>query len=457
MLKKMSAGFILFTLMLVVALPVWSLGAKDFKGMDIVVGNYYLDYDVQKGSSQWPGGKPRNEVDELGLEWRKQIQKDYNFTMKEKQIADWGQMLQIVVTSIMAKKPAAHAFWLQPDWAMTLYRRGLIYPISDTKVVNFKTATPIVGKQVPYDQSIQNIFTYNKKFYAINPQGVGTSQHSAGVFFNKRLLREAGVNPDLPYDLQKSGGWTWDAFFDLCKKLTRDINNNGRIDTYAMPMDLSTEMLDVVVFSNGGEYVGKDASGKFYNATNKPEFLEALNFCRKLKDEGVMMPRPDGANWEWYFPMFHDGRVAMMLEPEWRVNNLSTMKDDWGYVLFPKGPRMKDYRFPNDENVLVIPSTFTPDEVDKILFAINLWYMPVSDNWKAPLYALYRDRRAVDETHAMIRDPKYSAFRNHIMIPGLERGNIAWEMWWFDGDPAQLVESVSQSWNALIDDANAIK
>ncbi len=71
--------------------------------------------------------------------------------------------------------------------------------------------------------------------------------------------------------------------------------------------------------------------------------------------------------------------------------------------------------------------------------------------------ANYRDSRAVDETVAMIRDPKYSVWKNFLFIAGLERGDIAWQMWWHEGDPAELVEAVSQSWNALIADTNGIK
>jgi ABC-type glycerol-3-phosphate transport system substrate-binding protein len=51
------------------------------------------------------------------------------------------------------------------------------------------------------------------------------------LFFNKRLFREAGLDPNLPYDMQKAGTWTWSAFIDVCKKLTRDTNNDGRMDT----------------------------------------------------------------------------------------------------------------------------------------------------------------------------------------------------------------------------------
>jgi ABC-type glycerol-3-phosphate transport system substrate-binding protein len=447
MLKKMGAGFILFTLMFVLALPVWAGPGADLKGQDIVIGNWWEDYDV----NTW---KPRNEVEELELEWRKKIQKERGFRMRTIQVAGWGGMLEEATTTIMAGKPSAHAYWLQPDWAMALHRQKLLYPVSDSKAVNFTTTQAVVGKQNPYNQDVQALFTFGGKFYAFNPQGYGGSQHGAGVYFNKRLFREAGLDPDTPYNMQKDGTWNWANFLDICKKLTRDTRNRGRVDTYAMPADLSTEILDQIVYSNGANYISRDRAGKFGNATNTPAFMEALQFAIRLKNEGVMMPKPENANWDWYWPAFHDGQVAMMMEPEWRRGQMRDMADDWGFVLFPKGPRLNDYRFPTDENVLVIPATYTAKEVDQILTAIDLWYMPVSNDWKTGLYPNFRDRRAVDETMALIRGPKNGSFRNYIMIPGFNRGELAWEMWWFDGEPAQLVEQVSQNWNALISDAN---
>jgi ABC-type glycerol-3-phosphate transport system substrate-binding protein len=446
MLKKIGTGLFLFTLTLVLVLPVFAGGGTDLKGSTIVLGNFWEDYDV----STW---KPRNEVEELELEWRKKIQKDNGFTMRTKQVAGWGEMLDTIVTSVMAGRPAAHAFWVTPDWAMALYKQGLLYPVSDSKVVDLKKSTPITGKQVAYNQDVATLFTFGGKQYAIGI-GYGDSQHGAGIYFNKRLFREAGLDPNTPYDMQKAGTWTWANFIDICKKLTRDRNNTGRIDTYAMPADLSTEVLDQIVFSNGANYVTKNAQGQFVNATNRPEFIESLQFARRLLTEGVMMPRPEDSSWDWYWPMFHDGHVAMMMEPEWRRGQMRDMTDDWGFVLFPKGPKVRDYRFPNDENVLVIPSTYKAAEVDKIIAGTNLWYMPVTDDWKTGMYPNFRDRRAVDETMALIRGGKNASFRNYIMIPGLNRGDIAWQMWWYDGEPAQLVESVSQNWNALIAEAN---
>jgi len=425
------------------------------KGMNIVIGNYWADYDTTKTppTAQWKN----SSSDNLTLNWRKKIQSDFGFKMQDKMVASWNEMPQIAMTSIMAKRPAADVFVLQSDWAMTLYRQGLLYPISDSKGIELSTK----NKVVEVNQMINQLFNLpdpskpsSRKTYAFQI-GYGGSLHGQVIFFNKRLFREAGLSENEPYDLQKKNEWTWPKFLEICQKLTRDTNNDGIPDTYATTADLSTEILDIFVAGNNSEYVRKDAkTGKLVNNTSAPEFLEALNFAIQLQNARVMMPKPQGAAWDWYKPMFNDGRVAMRLEQEYVRQDIANMTDDWGMVLPPKGPRAKEYVVFTDENVMVIPNTKTKEEVEAILWAVQAWNAPLETRWQDALRQVFRDDRVVEETMKIIRDPKNQKFRNHILVPGLNRGGIAWEMWYYEGTAQQLVETVSQSWNNLIMDAN---
>ncbi|MDR0472608.1 MAG: extracellular solute-binding protein [Treponema sp.] len=449
-MKMVKLTECILALMLITAFPAWTMGGKDdvsLKGMDIVIGNWWADFDVNTT-------KATNDAEEKLIEYRAKIQKQYGFQMRQKNIGSYTQMAQLAATSIMAGKPAAQVFVLEPAWALTLYNQKLLFPVSDSKAVNFKDSKPVEWNRGAIDS-----FTFNGKAYAF-AIGHNTYHHANGVFFNKRLLMEAGINPNTPYDMQKAGTWTWNAFLDICKKLTRDKNNTGIINTYAMAADPSWDVLDAIIASNGARYVDRNASGKFVNATSRPEFLQALQFAIRLKTEGVLMPRPENANWDWYKPMFLDGKVAMLIGQQYVAKDLKDMKDDWGFVLFPKGPLVNDYRYSTDENVMVIPSIYSPAEVDKILYAVQLWETPIDNDpnaWKDEHYSIYRDIRAVDETLALIQKPQNGLINYHVYIPGLNRGDIAWAMWWWEGDPAQLIESVSQSWNTIISDANGIK
>ncbi|MCL2175216.1 MAG: extracellular solute-binding protein [Treponema sp.] len=414
------------------------------KGMNIVIGNWWNNYDPA-------AFRPRNDLEERQLEHHKWLLQEYEFSMQDKNIGGWGEISQLATTSIMAGKPAATIFRLQADWALALYRQNLLYPVSNSKAVDWNAVKPI-----EWNRHVANAFTFDNKTYAFTV-GYGSSGSAAAVFWNKRLFREAGLDPNLLYDLQKNGTWTWDKYLEICKQLTRDINNDGIIDTYAMPCDFSVDILDALVAGNAAMFVDRDASGKLVNATNRPEFIEAIRFYMRLKEEGVMKPKPEGIHWDWFVSEFIDGNVAMRIAPQHSISDMRTMRDDWGIVLPPKGPRAKNYVVFSSENVMVIPSRgYTDEQVDAILWAIQAWAVPLDDDWRINQYANFRDRRAVDETMTMIRDQSLWQWRYHTQVPGFSTGGIAWELWWHEGEPAQLVESVSQSWNALINDANGL-
>jgi ABC-type glycerol-3-phosphate transport system substrate-binding protein len=413
--------------------------------MDIVIGNWWADYDTAVY-------KPDSEEAERTLRWRREIQRDYNFTMREANLASWGQMQELVSTSIMAGEPAARIFALQPDWAMALCGHGLFYPASDCPGVDFSD-TSVVN----WNQNTREAFTFDGKTYAFSV-GYGASSRAVGLYFNKRLFEEAGIDGDLPYDLQKEGGWTWDVFLGLCRRLTRDTDNDGRIDTYALAA-FSSDTLFAIMGSNGAQYVDKDSSGKLVNATGRAEFLQALQFGGRLSMEGVLMPQPEDSEWDWFVDAFREGRAAMRVAGQYAAGELRDMADDWGFVLFPKGPRSSNYAALVDENVFVIPSVFSPEDADNILFAYSLWMTPAPGNedpdmWKAGQYPIYRDRRAVDETLSMLRDPAFTRMAYHMLVPGFRPGDIAWNMWNGEYDPARLVESVSRSYDDIINRAN---
>ncbi|MDR1836552.1 MAG: extracellular solute-binding protein [Treponema sp.] len=457
--KKILIVCIVLLSLLICTMPVFSQQVprassaiqRTLRGMNIIIGNWWSDYNVNTRTTS-------NDSEERELDYRRRLLREYNFTLQEKQVAGWGEMPQVAATSIMAGRPVASVFVLQPDWALTLYRQNLLYPVGKSRAVNWTATTPI-----EWNRSVTQAFTFtqgrNTYAYAF-ANGYGGSMHAAVVFWNKRLYREAGLDPNLPYDLQRAGTWTWDRFFEISKQLTRDVNNDGIIDYYAMPRDLSTEILDALVSSNGANYVDRDArTGRLVNATGRPEFAEAINFFMRLKNEGVLMDRPDGSNWDWHMPAFVDGKAAMLIDNQYKATgDLRSMRDEWGMVLPPKGPRSRNYVVFSDENVMVIPAEgFTDAQVDAILWAVQSWQTPVDTDWKIGQYPNYRDRRAVDETVALIRNQSLWKWKYHLHVPGLNRGQgLAWDLWFHDGDPAQLTEAISQTWNALIADANGL-
>jgi ABC-type glycerol-3-phosphate transport system substrate-binding protein len=417
---------------------------KGLKGAVVQIGHGWGAFDTETYQAS-------SEAEEQQLGLRKKIQSDNGITIREVEVSGYGEYLQEVNNRIIAGNKEISAYILQPDWAYTLYKQGLLYPVSDSSV-NITNTVPVQGEKTAYMEIMAKLFTFDGKQYAFAPGTAAGGWHGNGIYFNKRLLSEAGLDPNLPYDMQKNGTWTWDNFLTFAKQLTRDIDNDGIVDIYA---GADNNSLGMFVISNYAEFVGRDDHGRFTNATNTPGFIEALQFYKKMIDEGVLNQTPEAAAWDWHCSAFFAGKVAFIMDAEWRKGQFGEMIDDWGFVFPPKGPRAADYRVGYTPSVHIVPAIFSPQEVDVILTAVDLWNIPISggDDWKQGHYNFYRDRRAVDETLTMMGDPHYLVFLNEAMIPGLQIGDFAWAVRDMN-DPSQLIETNSQYWDILISEAN---
>lgn len=416
---------------------------RDLGGMEIVIGNWWGDWSTDTA-------EPATAADEATLDWRIEIQEKYNFKMREANIGGWGEFQEIASTSILSGTPAASMFIVPAGWFMAFQSQGLFYPVSDLPSVDFTNPDPLAWNQ----EQIKAV-TFGGKAYGFSV-GYGEGE---GMFFNKRLLEEAGISPEAPYDMQKDGTWTWDNFLEMCKKVTRDVDNDGNIDIYALATTAG-DIQNGAVWSNMAKYVDKDDSGKFFNASNTPEFLQALQFAQRLNNEKVLMKQPEGSNWDWYTQEFYSGKSVFWPAPTWQTGNVkNNLADDWGFVMFPKGPNSTDYFNATSDSFLCIPSTFTAEEADNIMFAYQLWARPIEgyddpEAWKIGAYQNYNDARAVDETLAMMHGGKNSVIAYHNFITNFNMWDIAGKIWEDGADPAQLIEEVGPNWNTLIDDIN---
>jgi len=92
-------------LAIIAAFPAWSQNKANVKGMDVIIGNWWGDWDVNTY-------KPQNEVSERLLAQRIKLLKENGVTIKEKAISDWNGMQQKAVVSTMIGKPEAQVFLL---------------------------------------------------------------------------------------------------------------------------------------------------------------------------------------------------------------------------------------------------------------------------------------------------------------------------------------------------------
>ena len=412
----------------------------DLGGMEIIIRDWW------SGDPQ----EPANDYEEALQEYRDWAQETYNFTIKQQAISDWGSTPADFVDYATTGGDENYLFTLRADPAITsAMANGLMYDLSTLDCLDF-------SKEKFQRNLLHEQFSKDGHIYAMY---AGFSEPRTGVYFNKRLLTEAGVDPETIYDMQAEGTWTWDAFEELMSKVQRDVDNDGVIDVYGMTLN-EGNMTTQAIFSNGGDIVGKDSSGYTYDLES-PETLEALEWTVDMFTK-YDLPDPEGAEWDYYKEAFINGQAAFMPEDEYAGtpgNFLEDMEDEVGFVMFPKGPKGSDYINVWTNNPIAIPACYDADKAWKLAFAWDLYtnqpegYEDYNGNISTARNGLF-DSRAVDETITMMTQPEHGTIAFHGMIPNMDIGpDFIWNI-----TPgcvvSEQVEAIRDTWKAYIDDAN---
>ena len=414
----------------------------DLGGMEVIIRDW------------WSGdpAEPANDYEEARDEWREWIQETYNFTIKQTAISDWGSTPQDFVDYVTTGgDDNNYVFVLRNDPAIVSgMANGLMYDLSTLDCLDFNA------------DKFQKNLTHEmySKGSAIYAMFAGPSEARTGVYFNKRLLTEAGIDPESIYDMQADGSWTWDKFDELMGQCQRDTDNDGVDDVYGLTLNESV-MTNMAVFSNNGSYIAKDADGKYVYNLEAPETQEALEWVVDMYTK-YDNHDPEGAEWDYYKEEFVNGNAAWMCEDEYAGtpgNFLADMEDEVGFVMFPKGPQASTYLNVWSNNPASIPACYDADRAWKIAFAYNLYtdepagYEDYNGYLSTARQGVF-DSRAVDETITMMSEPAHGTVAYHDIIPNLQSGP---ELTWSiapNADVAALTEAIAGTWKAYVDEAN---
>ena len=413
----------------------------DLGGMEIIICDWW--------SSDWHENEPTTQTEEDTRAYREWIEETYNFTIKQVAATTWGDS-PTDFTNIATTGSEENYIWILRAGAyLQPMNAGLFYDLATLDCLDFTDEK--------WNTIVKDLTTSGESIYAMRPE---PAEARKGIFFNKRLLTEAGVDPESIYDMQAAGTWTWAAFEELLAKLHRDTDNDGIVDKYAM-MSFSSHMLPAALVSNGVGFVMVDEDGKYYNAAETDAFLEAANWVTELVKK-YEMTAPEGAEWNYFESAFINGEVAIQCHEEYFSGSLANMEDDYGFVMFPKGPQADGYKWAPTDNVWVIPANYDADRAWKIAFAFDLFTDNTpgygeSEDWKLGFYGKYRDDRAVDETIAMMRTNETQFVWYTDLISGYDLGSqYIWSVYGTSpsATPAEKAEEMRATWQAYIDEAN---
>ncbi len=157
-----------------------------------------------------------------------------------------------------------------------------------------------------YLESIIEQGTYDGKLYAL-----GAMESSVGLYYNKEILKEAGV------EIPAAGHpWTHSEFLNILEKVKPVVEKKkGYALDMTFPVGETTIYFYAPFFwSNGGNLVddtGLNVDGIF----NMTENIETIEYFKKLLDRGYMSKVPVES-------LFESGRAAFKFDGAWEVNNI---------------------------------------------------------------------------------------------------------------------------------------
>ena len=244
----------------------------------------------------------------------------------------------------------------------------------------------------------------------------------------------------------------------LFEETQYNTNNDGVIDIYGTTQN-NGNLVNECVWSNGGSYIGKDADGKFVYRLEDPETVEGLQFALDCLNNYSATYGED-AQWDAYKEGYLNGKAVFLPDDAYNGtpgNMLQDMKDDFGFVCFPKGPKAKDYVNCWSNNPIVIPGCYDKDKAWKLAFAWRVWNSDVPgyenyEGWKSNYYSGMRDTRSVDETLEILRTHGMIDYSG--VVPNVSVGSdFVWSVA-PGADLTSIIEGIRDTWKTYIDDAN---
>lgn len=148
--------------------------------------------------------------------------------------------------------------------------------------------------------------------------------NNTAIFYRPTLFKKAGILK-LPE--------TWEELREAAKKLTQDLNGDGRTDQYGMFLSLGKGEWTVFawlpfIFSAGGELLQQGQP----NLVN-PGAITALQFGSKLVKEGLAILSAPERGYE--LDNFLAGKAAMQVTGPWTLGQLRQTGVDYGVFPIP--------------------------------------------------------------------------------------------------------------------------
>ena len=272
------------------------------------------------------------------------------------------QLPKIFAATVSGEAP--DMLWFTAQLTGELAKLGALFPLE-----NWLDNSPLKSE---IDPTMFSSMELNGHIYSIP-----FATNNAAIFYRPSLFAEAGIT-ETPT--------TWQEFKLAAKKLTKDTDNDGRIDQHGIFLSLGKGEWTVFVwlpfiYSAGGNLL-VDQKPNLVNEGN----IKALELGADLvANKWAILSAPERG---YEMDNFIAGRVAMQVTGPWTLGQLATT--DIEYDVFPIPPAEKPAAVIGGENLFLFKSNQAREEASKRFFeyvlseefqtnwALKTGYLPIN-------------------------------------------------------------------------------
>lgn len=207
------------------------------------------------------------------------------------QVLDWNSYWTLLEAGATGGD-MPDVFWMHSNEAVKYMSNDILLDITD------KVNSSSKLEMDKFPQDLKDMYTYDGKIYAV-PKDMDT----IAMWYNKTMFDEAGI--DYPTE-----DWTWDEFYDIAKKLTKD---DGSQYGFAMNPSNEQDTWMNIVYTMGGTILKEDGTSGF----DDPQTIKAMEFVDKLVKD--VCPPANTMSETGTDVLFQSGKVAMISQGSWMV------------------------------------------------------------------------------------------------------------------------------------------
>ena len=199
--------------------------------------------------------------------------------------------------------------------------------------------------------SVEQLSIGGRLYYATGDISLYNAFARSGFVFNKKILSDTGL--ENPYELVRSGKWTWDKLAEMARQATKDLDGDAVIDYRydRMGLAIGHGSLGGTITSSGEMLAVKDADDYPVINNNQDKIVSIIDKIMPIMRDptiacvAVDMTRYSNPCFEFIMPKFKDNELMFYQISLLNALELRDMDADFGILPQPKYDEAQDWYY----------------------------------------------------------------------------------------------------------------